>query len=51
MLIQCTKKLLNELKIKITAKDVGGDYGRTIDLYCKSGKLAIKTINQGVKEV
>ncbi len=48
---QAVEQVLSDLKIKITTKDVGGDYGRTIDLYCDSGKLTIKTINQGVKEV
>ncbi|ACB85004.1 chemotaxis protein CheD [Natranaerobius thermophilus] len=48
---KAVEEVLTDLKVKILAKDVGGDYGRTIDLFCETGKLQIKTINRGVKEV
>ncbi|OWZ84253.1 chemotaxis protein CheD [Natranaerobius trueperi] len=49
--IKAVKTILNDLNIELLAEDVGGNYGRTIDLYCNTGRLLIKTVNQGVKEV
>lgn len=43
--------VLKKENIRIVAKDTGGTQGRTIELYCKTGKLLIKTIKEGVKEV
>lgn len=45
------KKKLEELEISITAEDTGGSYGRTIRLDTHTGKLYVKTIMQGEKEI
>jgi chemotaxis protein CheD len=37
------------LNIEITAEDVGGTYGRTIDFDIKNGILKVKTIGFGEK--
>lgn len=43
--------ILKDLKIPVLADDTGGNYGRTIEFYSETGKLLIKTIGHGVKEV
>lgn len=40
---------LNRLGIVIVAKDVGGNFGRTLELDCRDGTLYIKTINNETK--
>ncbi len=45
------KEILEKENIKILANDTGGNHGRTIELYCETGKLMIKTVQEGVKEV
>jgi len=45
------RQVLKELGIDIVAEDVGGNYGRTIELYSLTGKLLVKTIRHGVKEI
>lgn len=46
-----TKEKLMELKIPIISEDTGGNYGRTIELNSNDGKLLIKTIGHGVKQI
>lgn len=46
-----SKVILGSLKIPIIAEDTGGNYGRTIELSSESGRLMIKTIGHGVKEI
>lgn len=45
------KEKLRELKIPIISEDTGGNYGRTIELFSLDGKLTIKTIGHGVKDI
>jgi len=49
--VAASKEKLAELKIPILAEDTGGNYGRTIELYSNDGKLLIKTIGHGVKQI
>ncbi|RCW70693.1 chemotaxis protein CheD [Saliterribacillus persicus] len=42
---------LEELKIPLLAEDVGGNKGRTIEFFCESGTLRIKTVYSGVAEI
>ena len=49
--VSASKEMLNSLKIPIIAEDTGGNYGRTIEIHSESGKLMIKTIGHGVKEI
>ncbi|AFK86813.1 MULTISPECIES: chemotaxis protein CheD [Thermoanaerobacterium] len=44
-----TKEVLSSLNIPLVSEDTGGNYGRTIEFDCESGKLLIKTIGHGVK--
>lgn len=46
-----TKKLLEEYKIPLKAEDTGGNYGRTIEIYPDTGKLLVKAIGKGVREL
>lgn len=46
------KKILEEeLGIKIIAEDIGGTYGRTIELELETGILKVKTIGHGVTNI
>lgn len=47
--VQAVKNKLAQLNIKIIAEDVEGNYGRTIELCCETGKLTIKTIGFGTR--
>ena len=49
--IAASKAKLQELKIPITGEDTGGSFGRTIELYSNTGRLLIKTIENGIKEI
>ena len=49
--VAATKEALRELKIPILAEDTGGNYGRTIEINSENGKLLIKTIGHGLKEI
>lgn len=46
-----TKKLLQDYKIPLKAEDTGGNYGRTIEIYPDTGKLLVKAIGKGVREL
>ncbi|MDR5658242.1 chemotaxis protein CheD [Serpentinicella sp. ANB-PHB4] len=46
-----TKDILKSFNIPVIAEDVGGNHGRTIELYSSSGKLIVKTIGHGIKEI
>lgn len=48
---ESVRKILKEMSIPILADDTGGNYGRTIEFSSDSGKLLIKTIGHGTKEV
>ncbi len=49
--IEACREILQVLKISIIAEDTGGNFGRTIELNADTGRLIVKTINQGVKEL
>lgn len=49
--INATKETLKRLSIPLIAEDTGGTYGRTIELYSETGKLLIKTIGFGIKQI
>jgi chemotaxis protein CheD len=48
---EASKKVLEELDIPLLAEDVGGSYGRTVELYSGDGKFLIKTIGHGIKAI
>ncbi len=49
--VSASKEMLKSLNIPIIAEDTGGNYGRTIEIHSENGKLMIKTIGHGVKEI
>lgn len=44
-----SKMAVLKLRIRIVAEDLGGSYGRTIELNPEDGSLMVKTVGQGVK--
>ncbi len=49
--VSASKEALNMLGIPILSEDTGGNYGRTIEIHSDTGKLMIKTIGHGLKEI
>lgn len=49
--ILASKEKLKELKIPVVSEDTGGNYGRTIEIYSDDGRLMVKTIGFGVKQL
>ncbi|OQY10770.1 MAG: chemotaxis protein CheD [Fusobacteriia bacterium 4572_132] len=49
--VVAVKKILMELKLKIKIEDVGGTFGRTIELNLENGELMVKTIGHGEKMI
>ena len=47
--IEASLIILKALNIPIVARDVGKNFGRTIELHTKDGSLVIKTIGHGTK--
>lgn len=47
--VEAVRVKLAQLNIKILAEDVEGNHGRTIEFFCETGKLTIKTIGHGIK--
>jgi chemotaxis protein CheD len=45
------KNILNNLKIKIIAEELGGDFGRTIDFYMDTGAIKIKYLNKQINTI
>lgn len=46
-----SKEMLRNYSIPVLAEDTGGNYGRTIELYSSDGRLVIKTIGYGAKQI
>lgn len=49
--VEKAKEVLDSLNIKIAAQEVGSNFGRTIALDLNTGKVKVKTIFHGEKEV
>jgi len=49
--VESCKAMLQQYRIPLIAEDTGGNYGRTIEFYCESGILLIRSIQQGIKEL
>lgn len=49
--VAASKEVLESLRIPVIAEDTGGNYGRTIEINSENGKLMIKTIGYGLKEI
>lgn len=49
--IETARELLGKLGLKIIAEEVGGTFGRTIELNLENGKVFVDTVSWGRKEV
>ncbi|MCL2854258.1 MAG: chemotaxis protein CheD [Defluviitaleaceae bacterium] len=49
--VDASLKILRELGVPIKSQDVRENYGRTIELYTDDGRLLVKTIGKGTKEI
>lgn len=49
--VEASKNILSRLGIVIVSQDTGSNYGRTIELYSEDGRLVVKTIGYGVKQI
>jgi len=49
--IEMAQALLKELGIKVVGEEIGGTFGRTIEFDLDDGKVMVKTISWGEKEV
>ena len=47
--IEMAHAILNGLNIKILAEEVGGTFGRTIELDTETGKVVVRTVSWGEK--
>ncbi len=48
---QAARDVLRHLGIRLVAEDVGGNYGRTIEFACETGRLHIRTFEHGEREI
>jgi len=44
---EAVREVLKSLSIRLVAEDVGGNYGRTVELLLDTGVFVIKTVNKG----
>ncbi|MBM7685181.1 MAG: chemotaxis protein CheD [Epulopiscium sp.] len=49
--VAASQAILTKLGIPIIASDTGENYGRTVELYTEDGRLVIKTIGHGIKQI
>ena len=49
--IEMALAVLKELDIKVAGQEIGGTFGRTIEFNLEDGKVLVKTISWGEKEV
>ena len=45
--VESVRSVLKAMSIRLVAEDVGGNYGRTVELLLDSGAFVIKTVNKG----
>jgi chemotaxis protein CheD len=49
--VDAARALLDRAGIAVESQDVGGAFGRTVTLYMESGRLAVRTVKQGTREL
>ncbi|WP_195573206.1 chemotaxis protein CheD [Paenibacillus sp. 1001270B_150601_E10] len=49
--VESCKDMLQRLNIPIQAEDTGGNYGRTIEMFCCDGRLHIRSVQKGTKDL
>jgi len=45
--VEAVKEVLKSLSVRLIAEDVGGNYGRTVELLLETGVFVIRTVNKG----
>ena len=45
--VESVRSVLKAMSIRLVAEDVGGNYGRTVEVLLDSGAFVIKTVNKG----
>jgi chemotaxis protein CheD len=49
--VESCKEMLKKYTIPLKGEDTGGSYGRTIEFDCETGKLLIRSVQHGIKEM
>lgn len=49
--VESCKEGLEQMGIKLIGEDTGGNYGRTVELDCTTGKFTIRSVQKGIKEL
>lgn len=49
--VEACRLILSKERIPIVAEDIGGNWGRTIELDSKNGQLSIRTVTMGEKKL
>lgn len=49
--IEAVKEALQKARLRLAAEEVGGTFGRTMQFFISSGKIVIKTVGQGEREI
>lgn len=49
--IESCREMLQKLNIPLYAEDTGGNYGRTIEMFCSDGRLNIRSVQKGTKDI
>lgn len=49
--IEMAHEILKQMNIKVLSEEIGGTFGRTIELNLETGKVLVKTVSWGEKEV
>jgi chemotaxis protein CheD len=49
--IQATKDALKVARIPVTAEDTGLDYGRSVYLHVPGGKVVVRSVQHGIREL
>lgn len=49
--VEAVKQQLKHYRIPLIAEDTGSNFGRTIEFYCATGILVVRSVQQGVKEL
>jgi len=49
--VATAREMLQKLKIRLIAQDVGANYGRTVEIFAATGIYRIKAISKGIKEI
>jgi chemotaxis protein CheD len=49
--VESCKQMLQQYSIPIKGEDTGANFGRTIELECSTGRLSIKSVQHGSKDI